>query len=132
LLLKKELSNEDVMVRIMVHEMRKKLQKYWDLSFLQICVPVVLDPIFKLGFLQFHLGQGFGDYSLSTYFPQVQEAFKNLYDEYFSQWGHLVPEYAKPVTEDEPNFGKSNPWADWGQHQNLIQRKRVSELDKYL
>jgi hypothetical protein len=28
LLLEKELSNEDVMVRIMVHEMRKKLQKY--------------------------------------------------------------------------------------------------------
>jgi hypothetical protein len=116
----------------MVHEMRKKLQKYWDLSFLQICVPVVLDPRFKLGFLKFRLGQGFGDYSSSTYFPQVQETFKNLYDEYFSQWGHLVPEYAKPVAEDEPNFGKSNPWADWGHHQNLIQRKRVSELDKYL
>jgi hypothetical protein len=44
----------------------------------------------------------------------------------------LVPEYAKAVAEDEPNFGKSNPWADWVQHQNLIQRKRVSELDKYL
>jgi hypothetical protein len=65
-------------------------------------------------------------------FPQLPEAFKNLYDEYFSQWGHLVLEYAKPVAEDEPNFGKSNPWADWGQHQNLIQRKRVSELDKFL
>jgi hypothetical protein len=56
--------------------MRKKLQKYWDLLFLQICVPVVLDPRFKLGFLQFHLGQGFGDYSSSTYFPKYKRHSK--------------------------------------------------------
>jgi hypothetical protein len=50
---------------------KEETLKYWDLSFLQICVPVILDPRFKLGFLEFHLGQGFRDYSSSTYFPPV-------------------------------------------------------------
>jgi hypothetical protein len=35
-----------------------------------------LDPRFKLGFLQFHLGQGFGDYSSSTYFPKYKRHSK--------------------------------------------------------
>ncbi|CAN6223627.1 unnamed protein product, partial [Urochloa humidicola] len=26
----------------------------------------------------------------------------------------------------------TNPWADWSEHQNSIQRRKVSELDKYL
>jgi hypothetical protein len=49
LLLEKESTNSDVSIRAMIYEMAEKFQKYWDLSYLRICVPVILDPRFKLG-----------------------------------------------------------------------------------
>jgi len=39
---------------------------------------------------------------------------------------------AESVGSAETNVGRSNRWADWSLHQNLKQRRRVSELDKYL
>jgi hypothetical protein len=61
LLLEKESTNSNVLIRAMIYEMTEKFQKYWDLSYLQICVPVILDPRFKLGYLKFRLRQGFGN-----------------------------------------------------------------------
>jgi hypothetical protein len=61
LLLEKESTNSNVLIRAMIYEMTEKFQKYWDLSYLQICVPVILDPKFKLGYLKFRLRQGFGN-----------------------------------------------------------------------
>jgi hypothetical protein len=55
LLLIKESTNSNVLIGAMIYEMTEKFQKYWDLSYLQICVPVVLDPRFKLGYLRFRL-----------------------------------------------------------------------------
>jgi len=130
LLLEKESSNTDVMIAAMIHKMKEKLQKYWDICFLQICVPVILDPRFKLGFLKFRLSKCFGE--TSQYFPIVERTFRDLFDEYNSQSSDCTQNHANSVGSVETNVDRSNPWADWSLHQNLRQMRRVSELDKYL
>ena len=130
LLLEKESSNTDVMIAAMIHKMKEKLQKYWDICFLQICVPVILDPRFKLGFLKFRLSKCFGE--TSQYFPIVERTFRDLFDEYNSQSSDCTQDHANSVGSVETNVDRSNPWADWSLHQNLRQMRRVSELDKYL
>jgi hypothetical protein len=110
--------------------MSEKIQKYWDLSYLQICVPVILDPRFKLGYLKFRLRQGFGNEE--QYFPTVEKTSRELFNEYSLQSRELTPDFARSVSTVEAYLGRSDPWADWSEYQNLVQRRRVSELDKYL
>lgn len=130
LLLEEEFSNPDVLIATMAHKMKAKFQTYWDLSFLQICVPVILDPRYKLGFLELCLTQGFGDESAC--FTTVQKTFKDLFDEYNSQSNQLTPDYVNLAKSDLNYVGRTNPWEDWRHQQNLNQRRRVSELDRYL
>jgi hypothetical protein len=110
----------------MVHKMKEKLQKYWDLSYMQICIPVILDPRFKLGFIKFRLQQGFKE-KASMYFSKAEKTFRKLFDEYTLQFGDLTLENASAS-----EFDLDNPWADWGRQQNVQQRRRASDLDLYL
>jgi hypothetical protein len=47
------------------------------------------------------------------------------------QFGELTPNFARSVNTIETYLSRSDPWADWSEHQNWVQR-RVSELGKYL
>jgi hypothetical protein len=58
---------------------------------MQICIHVILDPRFKLGFIKFRLQQGFREKS-SMYFSKVEKTFQKLFDEYMLQFGDLTPE----------------------------------------
>jgi hypothetical protein len=44
----------------MVLEMQNKFEKYWDISYLTKCIPVILDPRFKFGFVEFCLKKVYG------------------------------------------------------------------------
>jgi hypothetical protein len=46
--------------------------------------------------------------------------------------GEITPDFAQSVSIVETYLSRTNPWADWSQHQNLVHRRRVSELDRYL
>jgi hypothetical protein len=73
-----ESSNSHSSIMLMVHKMKEKLQNYWDLSYMQICIPVILDPRFKLGFIKFRLQQGFKE-KASVYFSKVEKTFSPKY-----------------------------------------------------
>jgi hypothetical protein len=92
LLSEKESTNSDVLIRAMIHEINESFEKYWDLSFMQICVPVILDPRFKLGYLKFHLTQCFGNEE--QYFPTIENTCIELFNEYSLQFGELTPKFA--------------------------------------
>ena len=130
-MLERESLNPDIVIACMVDEMKQKLEKYWDLSFLKICVPVVLDPRFKLGFLEYRMSCGFGDRAYE-YLSKVKKAIRKLFDEYSSQIGDSSIGNAQEGGNAEIIIDESNQWADWGQHLNAQQRNRTSELDKYL
>lgn len=123
-----EVKKPDGNIALMVGKMKEKHQKYWDLSYMQICILVILDSRFKFGFIKFRLHQGFGDKSF-LYFSKVEKTFWKLFDEYSLQFGDLTPENALRVNE-ELDF--DDPWADWGKQQNAQQRRRVSDLHRYL
>ncbi|KAL6838606.1 hypothetical protein ACP4OV_031563 [Aristida adscensionis] len=129
LLLESESSNSDPTIASIVCHMKGKLMKYWNLSFLTICIPVIFDPRFKLGFIEFRLKQGFGDEAF-MYFSKVQKTFQKLFDEYSLQLDNLIPKKAQSANEDYG--GTNNSWANWGRHQNMQKMKTKSELDRYL
>ncbi|CAN6215278.1 unnamed protein product [Urochloa humidicola] len=132
---KKELdnqsSNTDSVIASMVHGMREKMNKYWDLSYLQICIPVILDPRFKMRFLEFRLGKWFEDEAI-RYISKVEKTFRKLFAEYSSEINVPILEKAHTVSNNELHIDDNGPWADWGQHQSAQKSRRTNELDKYL
>nr|XP_015630638.1 zinc finger BED domain-containing protein RICESLEEPER 2-like [Oryza sativa Japonica Group]ABF96699.1 AC transposase, putative, expressed [Oryza sativa Japonica Group]ABF96700.1 AC transposase, putative, expressed [Oryza sativa Japonica Group]BAG95271.1 unnamed protein product [Oryza sativa Japonica Group] len=82
-----ESNNEDDLVASLVSKMDTKFQKYWDLQFLQIWVPVIFDPRFKLKFLEFRLKAGFGDKATGPngYLPRIKRTVRTWFAEYSSQ-----------------------------------------------
>jgi hypothetical protein len=120
--LEKQTSNSELVIRTMVHEMKGKLKKYWDLSYLNICIPVILDPRFKLKFLEFRLNEGF-DTEAFKYLSKVERTFRKLFAEYSLQVGDSVGEEEHSVSNVELN--ELDPWADWAQHQSAQRKKKL-------
>ncbi|KAM0840094.1 hypothetical protein ACQ4PT_059891 [Festuca glaucescens] len=50
-----EASNENATIKSMVLQMKKKFLKYWKLSYLTMCIPIILDPRCKVEFLNYNL-----------------------------------------------------------------------------
>jgi hypothetical protein len=112
----------------MVHGMREKLNTYWQLSYLKIRIPVILDPRFKMHFLEFRLNQWFQEEAF-RYTSKVEKTFRKLFAEYSTETSDPFPEKA-PVVDEK--IDENNPWSDWGQHQSAQRISTTNELDKYL
>ena len=126
--LDKQSSIGDPVITTMVHGMREKMNTYWDLSYLKICIPVILDPRFKMRFLEFRLNQWFEEEAF-RYSSKVEKTFRKLFAEYSAEISDPFLEKAHMVDE---KVDENNPWADWGQHQSAQQMSKTNELDKYL
>jgi hypothetical protein len=74
-------------IRLMVTEMKKKFHKYFMESYLTNCVPVVLDPRFKLEHVVFRLNQYFGIDDAKNHIVEVKIAIKELFTEYAAEFG---------------------------------------------
>lgn len=131
LLLQKEASTKDEVVQAMVGEMQKKFDKYWMESYLPNCIPVILDPRFKLCFIEFRLKQAFGP-DVERHLLAVKEVLDNLFEEYSSQMTDALDESAPRQNFDEVVNEENYPLADWDQHLNKKQRQTASELARYL
>ena len=121
--IEKESSNKDYSIAAMAVKMQEKFQKYWDLSFLQICVPVILDPRFKFNFIAFRLEVGFGNKGPS-YTAKVKSTLEDLFAAYSSQTPDSSNNF-RPQSNYEI-IDENDPWADWEQHlttQKRVQRK---------
>jgi hypothetical protein len=60
-------SRRNPIIALMVSNMKAKFDKYWKISYLSNCIPVILDPRFKFKFkfVEFLLKQAFGGTLLS-------------------------------------------------------------------
>ena len=105
--------------------------KYWKLSFLTICLPVILDPRYKFKFLEFCLKSGL-ESDATRYLAKVKRTFKDLFVEYSMHEG----ESNMGNDQGTNNVGTSidNPWDQWNKQvkQNQENRAKLSELDIYL
>jgi len=112
----------------MAVKMKEKFQKYWDLSLLQICVPVVLDPRFKFGFVAFRLAAGFGEKG-SRYTEQVKTTMKNLFSAYSTT---LPDENNSQSRQIDEIADDEDDWTDWEQHLTQQKRRKAkNDLDVY-
>ena len=105
--------------------------KYWKLSFLTICLPVILDPRYKFKFLEFCLKSGL-ESDATRYLAKVKRTFKDLFVEYY-----VHDDYSNMGNDQgTSNVGTStdNPWDQWNKHvqQHQQNRAKLSELDIYL
>uniref|UniRef100_J3MQW9 BED-type domain-containing protein n=1 Tax=Oryza brachyantha TaxID=4533 RepID=J3MQW9_ORYBR len=131
--LQEEASSDHTEVASMVGEMQEAFHEYWESSYLWLSVPVVLDPRFKITFIEFRLKRAFGA-DAAKYVAAVREIIRELFHE-----------YCCPV--DKPGVHTSNHEAhgvemdgfdsdsleDWDQHLNAQSRnQRLTELDNYL
>lgn len=118
----------DPVITTMVHGMREKMNTYWELSYLKICIPAILDPRFKMRFLEFRLNQWFQEEAF-RYTSKVEKTFRKLFAEYSAETSDPFLEKAPAVDE---KIDENNPWSDWGQHQSAQRISTTNELDKYL
>uniref|UniRef100_A0A8I6XFM1 BED-type domain-containing protein n=1 Tax=Hordeum vulgare subsp. vulgare TaxID=112509 RepID=A0A8I6XFM1_HORVV len=81
LTLQRAAKHKDIVIKSMAEAMQKKFIKYWKLSYLTICLPVILDPRYKFKFLEFCLKSGL-ESEATRYLAKVKRTFKNLFVEY--------------------------------------------------
>lgn len=131
LILQREAKHKDIVIKSMVEAMQEKFMKYWKLSYLTICLSVILDPRYKFKFLEFCLKSGL-ESEATRYLAKVKRTFKDLFVEY------SVHEGDSNMGNDQGtnNVGTSidNPWDQWNKHvkQHQQDRAKLSELDIYL
>ena len=69
--------------------MQNKFEKYWDISYLTNCIPVILDPHFKFSFIEFHLKQAYGEFA-GDHIAKVDKTLGNLFNGYSSEMGNTT------------------------------------------
>lgn len=126
--LEKEASNENATIRSMVLHMKKFL-KYWKLSFLTMCIPIILDPRCKVEFLNYNLKDD-TEVEGPKYLAIVKRKFKEMLSAYSSQ---QIGDSGIQNLQENQASSSSDPWARWSQHVGQRkQRTKQSEYDMYL
>ena len=67
--------NSDLTVTI--EYMRRKFNRYWKLTWLQILFPLIFDPRFKFGYIEFRLRKAFGN-NADSKIATVKKLLKGL------------------------------------------------------
>jgi hypothetical protein len=130
LTLEREANNEEAAIRSMVQVMKTKFMKYWKLSYLSICLPVILDPRYKFKFLELCLKSGL-ETEATKYLTKVKKTFKDLFTEYSSH------EDDSTLKNDQGTSSVAtidNPWEQWNKQVQEEQQNRakLTELTIYL
>lgn len=127
--LQEEASSNNVEISTLVMEMQEVFNEYWQNSYLWLSIPVVLDPRFKISFIEFRLKRAFGANSVS-YLSEIRETVQELFSEYCNPAdrpdGDISNSAALAVVD-------SDSLEDWDQHLNEQASCQIStELEDYL
>ena len=114
--------------------MRSKFNKYWNKSYIVLCVPVVFDPRFKLKFIDFLFKESFPKKAKQR-FERVESLVRQLFQSYSSQGkeSNAAEQGAAQSAEQAVPSMKNDPWAVWDrQLSSDLQSQMTTELDRYL
>lgn len=90
--------------------MKRKLKRYWKLSWLNLCIHVILDPQFKLKYIEYRFSSEFED-EAPAMIVKVETLFKEMFKEYLK----LNGSGSDPMTQggdDEMVESCHDPMAD--------------------
>jgi hypothetical protein len=130
--LQNEASNADL--GPMVAAMKVKFNKYWYDSYLTLSIPVLLDPRFKLKYVEFRLKQAFVN-DPQPRIDRVRKTFRSLFNEYFSQLNNDNTNFSQQPVENHSQMATPDGdiFDDWDDHLNeQMQGQVATELDRYL
>uniref|UniRef100_I1R657 hAT-like transposase RNase-H fold domain-containing protein n=1 Tax=Oryza glaberrima TaxID=4538 RepID=I1R657_ORYGL len=107
-------SNNDTEVASMVKTIKDKFDKYWLKSYKYLCIPVIFYPRFKFKFVEFRLGQTFGE-NAKERIDKVKKRLNMLFNEYLYK---LKDSNANSLRQAEHVMAilENDPMADWVQH----------------
>lgn len=131
--LDKEASRENSPFPAMIMPMQNKLNKYWKVSWLALSVPVILDPRFKITYLEFRYPRIFGN-SAAAKLARVENKFKELFEEYAKLNPSETTQTQQGGDDMDMDMESDDPLSDWDRHLSLrISSTSVgsSELDAY-
>lgn len=124
--LQEEASNGLGEISRLVMEMQEAFHGYWQNSYLWLSIPVVLDPRFKISFIDFRLKRAFGTNS-ESYLSEIHETVRELFNEYCN------PTDRPSTASDSAALDADDLLDDWDQHLNEQASCQIStELDDYL
>lgn len=130
--LQEEASTDHTEVASMVREMQEAFHEYWENSYLWLSIPIVLDPRFKITFIEFRLKRAFGA-EAAKYVAAVREIIRELFHEYCGPVDKGVHTSNNEARDVEMDGFDSDSLEDWDQHLSAQSRsQRLSELDNYL
>jgi hypothetical protein len=128
----KESDTEDQFIAATITEVKKKFKRYWDISFLSLSIPVILDPRFKYSYVDFRLKQAFA-INAEKHFDKVRRPLRKLFNEYSCQTNYSNIESLGGTSNAEISTSNDDLFADWDQHHKAVLRtEALSELDNYL
>lgn len=115
----------------MLTDMKDKFDKYWKLSWMALCIPIILYPRFTLSFLEFHFGPAFGKRAKPR-LERLKTTLEGMFNEYAQQTINLgsAQQWGGNV-----EIGSCDELAYWDQHVSLTAPPRIvasSKLKNYL
>ncbi|KAL6659402.1 hypothetical protein ACP70R_003442 [Stipagrostis hirtigluma subsp. patula] len=131
--LQEEASTDHTELANMVWEMQEAFNEYWQNSYVWLSIPVVLDPRFKITFIEFRLKRAFGT-DAAKYVSAIRDTIRELFREYCD----LVDKPGVDTSHREPRDVEvdgfdSDSLEDWDEHLNAQTRSQLlTELDNYL
>jgi hypothetical protein len=130
LVLDEQAKSDNGTIRIMVNEMKKKFHMYFMESYLTNCIPVILDPRFKMQHVEFRLKQYFG-VDADKHIQEVRTAIEALFTEYAAEFEDNVDILSQERNGQEVALADS-ALSDWDEHVKLKKAKNRDELQRYL
>jgi hypothetical protein len=133
LTLEQEPPSEIDEIATVLEYMKNKFSKYWNKSYVLLCVPVVFDPRYKLKFIDFLFTESFPT-KAKEMFAKVERLVRSLFQAYSSHGKDSnVASSDQGVVDHEVPSIKVDPWAAWDrQLSNDLQSQMSTELDRYL
>ncbi|TVU43071.1 hypothetical protein EJB05_09507, partial [Eragrostis curvula] len=131
--LEEEASTDNTELSGMVWEMQEVFDEYWQISYVWLSIPVVLDPRFKVNFIEFRLKQAFGTDAVK-YVSAVHDTIWELFLEYCNS-DHKLSVHTSNREVHDVQFGGfyKDSLEDWDEHLNVHTRSQVlAELTNYL
>ncbi|KAK9288476.1 hypothetical protein L1049_016933 [Liquidambar formosana] len=138
-ILTQESSNSDSFIRTVVEKMQQKFDKYWKDMFLVLTIATVMDPRYKMKYIEFSSSKFEGSDGNSQ--VRVLEAIHSLYDDYvtrFSGKGNSTSSTQEEYSPSHIEEGCCNStvvFSDLQEYQQFIQCTSPpprSDLDWYL
>nr|AWA44754.1 putative transposase [Saccharum officinarum] len=126
--LEEEAFSPNEIIVAMVSKMQEKIDKYWMILYFTNCVPVILDPRFKFGFIEFRLKQEFGEHGSVPHLDKLDQTIRRLFNAYSTQMGGSSQ--VETHGDDMTVVGKGHSWSDWSEHTSAKRKEENSEYDR--